>query len=166
MFLLYSLIHLSGLLAPPIGALLMTYSQKIPFAVALSCMIIRYGVLFSMPETKPSTHLSEGIARQEQSDLSAEPTFDPGTGVKHDYQVQHTNIFTTVLSLLAIPGIWFCFLSFLLKRIAFSSENLIYQYSSTCLEISSNFCHDNVQLSIHKAVKRHYSRSNQYGLWV
>ncbi|THX10071.1 hypothetical protein D6D13_05584 [Aureobasidium pullulans] len=86
-----------------------------------------------MPETKPSTHLSEGIARQEQSDLSAEPTFDPGTGVKHDYQVQHTNIFTTVLSLLAIPGIWFCFLSFLLKRIAFSSENLIYQYTSEVL---------------------------------
>lgn len=120
--------HIARLLSPPVGASLMDQHLWIPFALAIALMGLRLLFIWIMPETLPSEiHLYQSLndrRDQTQTDDHAEASSRGDTSVLTEPSL------LTVKKLLSHVGLVVIFASFIVKRIAFSSESLTFQYAS------------------------------------
>lgn len=122
----------------------------VPFLVILVLICIRFSLLWFLPETALSTQCftgSDPIPNDDQAlharsgvldgpNQSLEPeeggwrqTTDATSGAE-----PHSRMLKSILDLVHHPQLQFCFLAILFKRIAFSSETLLYQYASDVLD--------------------------------
>lgn len=119
-----------------------------PFALILTLMGVRFLILWLLPETSSSrtgiqaaweenqrihsrTVLAEGSTESPEHLDNAEDQFIGLKTSKRPYR-----IWKNVYDLIQKPQIQFCFLAVFLRKIAFSSEALLYQYASDVLSIA------------------------------
>ena len=120
----------------------MVVALWIPFAVSIALMISRYVFIWYLPETRPCLEAgsdsgptlsqSQQVSIPEHVGLSAQPLPSQKRS-----GASYALIFIPrkIREYSSHPLLVFSFLCFFLKRAAFTSENLIYQYASEKLHI-------------------------------
>lgn len=121
----------------------------VPFALMMILIAIRFFILWFLPDTGPSrTGLT--IAALEEQELSPQTSFPTRTAESPDSiddasdrsvgssasGKPSAHILRKVYDLVQRPQLRFCFLAVLLKRMAFSSQTLLYQYVSDVLGVA------------------------------
>ncbi len=105
--------------------------------VVIGTMLMRYPVTWSIPETAPAVRLAKivGVSpgRDSHDDLSSEHAQPLLQELQPEPPQIHRPIFSVLRDFIATTGIIFCFACFLGKRIAFTSESLMFQYASELL---------------------------------
>ena len=134
---LHSIRLLNSLIATPIGAALMQQNLTLPFAMVIGSMLLRYPITWCIAETAPAIRLSKVIGTVSGSDFRADLSSEHAQPLLHELQPEtppnHRPVFPILRNFIANPGIVFCFACFLGKRIAFTSESLMFQYASELL---------------------------------
>lgn len=122
LFFLHAMTHFARMLAPPLAALMMDNHLWVPFALALSLQLCRLLLIYFLPETLPSA-LDARYAKNSDSlqappqEISPQPPLSPPS-------------LPSVKRMISHPSLILIFASFIVKRIAFSSEGLTFQYAS------------------------------------
>lgn len=125
LFLLHAVSHFARLLAPPIGALLMDTHLWIPFSVALSMMALRFVLIWLLPETMPCA-----MTTSERPDACIQKAIGPQSSGPVQAPRSAVSSLSTITWMVSHTGLIITFASFIVKRIAFSSESLAFQYAS------------------------------------
>ena len=134
---LHSIRLLNSLVATPIGAALMRKTLPLPFIVVMCVSMTRYIVTWYLPESTPAMQqkLSNATtpADRYRSDSNSENVQPLLNGSEADHVRASCSSWATMQQFISSSGIVFCFCCFLVKRIAFTSENLMFQYVSEIL---------------------------------
>lgn len=141
---LHSMRLLTSLIATPIAAGLVKHSLPLPFVVMVGISLMRYPLIWYTPET------ASAIRYQTSSEAEAANRSEDASSTEHYQSLLHRvnelhepqadlsqngrPIFSNICNLAATQGMMFCFMCFLVKRIAFTGENLMFQYVSELLE--------------------------------
>jgi hypothetical protein len=141
LFLIYGLGHLNTLVGPPAGALLMKRNLWIPMWIAVALILIRFLVLCALPETNrttvtardSSTSICPGQDDGDRQITNLGPSSAESSNADFDNWNGWRYILPKLLKLVSTRGLIFCFACFFFKRIAFSSESIVYQWASEVL---------------------------------
>jgi len=115
--------HIARLLAPPLAGLLMINHLLALFTIAHCLMLFRLVLIKLMPETlPPSVKLDTGMV----AEISQHPSTIDHLTTSHT----ESSIAASVKKMLHNNGLVFVLMVYLLKRIAFASEGLSFQYAS------------------------------------
>jgi hypothetical protein len=135
---LHSIRLLNSLVATPIGAALMRQNLPLPFVVVICASMARYIVTWYLPESAPARQQKRSyeasLADRDGSNSNSE-SFQPllnRTQTDH-LQTSHS-VWSHIHAFMLNPSILFCLGCFLVKRIAFTSESLMFQYVSETLK--------------------------------
>ncbi|KAL9098393.1 MAG: hypothetical protein Q9163_005939 [Psora crenata] len=147
--LIYVVTEADRIIAPLVGAAIMEH-LSVPFLTILVLICIRFFLLWFLPETALSLQGfrgSDSIPNDDQAlhapsgildgpEQSLEPEEDRGrqTADATNSAEPHSRALKSILDLVHRPQLQFCFLAILFKRVAFSSETLLYQYASDVLD--------------------------------
>jgi hypothetical protein len=135
---LHSIRLLNSLVATPIGAALMRQNLPLPFVVVICASAIRYVVTWYLPESAPARQQKKSyeapLADRDGSNSNSE-SFQPllNEAQTDPLQTSHS-VWSHIHAFVLDPSILFCFGCFLVKRIAFTSESLMFQYVSEILK--------------------------------
>lgn len=119
----------------------------VPFVVVFATIALRLVLVWALPETAPScsmyTRRSSGDETSRsrsndenvpsQSSRSIESLTHTQTEAI-DYIEPGARMLIRIRHMLRLPQLQFCFVTMLFKRVAFSSETLLYQYASDVLD--------------------------------
>lgn len=118
----------------------------IPFLVIVVLICIRFVLLWLLPETAQSLQRFESVPNDDQASHAQSEVLDEphqSFGPEEDHQSPNpgatkiteprSRTLKSILELIQRPQLQFCFLAILFKRVAFSSETLLYQYASDVL---------------------------------
>lgn len=121
----------------------------VPFALILALMGVRFLILWLLPETS-SSRTGIQAACEENQRMPAPTVLPEGSTESPEYidnaedqfidlrtsEGAYPRIWKHIYDLIQRPQIQFCFLAVFLRRIAISSEALLYQYASDVLSIT------------------------------
>ncbi|KAF2727237.1 MFS general substrate transporter [Polyplosphaeria fusca] len=123
LFYLHAMTHFARMFGPPLAASLMQRRLQYPFVLALSSMLIQLILVAILPETLP-VELQERSNRSRRSGQAS----DSSSMVSVTTPVPPA--LESVRAMLGHVGLVIAFAAFVVKRAAFSSENLSFQYAS------------------------------------
>lgn len=136
MYVLAAGYHFNRLIVPAIVVALMKNSVFVPFVVSFAVLLVSFGILFAVQEPASSNELGEYTAIAPEEDTANDvQSVSPQRVPPH----QSPDIWTgdaakefavNLLTLFRKPVLVFCLSAFFLKRVAFTSENFVYQYAS------------------------------------
>ena len=120
------------LLASPVAAFLMQRSLRLAFAVILFMAILRYPVIWLLPETTHVRSLSQISASEESTSPRSHEaeSMRPLLSQNIVETARFQSVGAKLRTLLSYNTVIFCFTCFFVKRIAFTSEILMFQYTS------------------------------------
>ena len=133
---LHSITLLNVLFATPLAAILMQQSLWLAFMAIICTAVIRYPVIWALPEaavTEEDSPMPTLQAEPPHTMAEGDPT-QPLLKKTATESTEYPSIVAKLQALLAHNGILFCFLGFLVKRVAFTSEFLMFQYTSEILD--------------------------------
>lgn len=134
---LHSIRLLNSLVATPIGAVLMRQNLPLPFVVVICASMTRLIITWYLPESAPSRQRKESsattLANRYGSDSNSDNAQPLLNGSEEDHLHMSLSLWPQIRLFIFSRGIIFCFACFLVKRIAFTSESLMFQYVSEIL---------------------------------
>lgn len=128
--------HFAELIASGSSGFLLDRHLMLPFTVTLSIFVARYCILFALPETRPAM----SKVRKHPDNTSLERNGDNQCHSSHpkenvgDQATSGVNL-QNIRAMLEHTSLCIILSTFVVKRIAFSSEFLTYQYASEVLHI-------------------------------
>lgn len=132
---LHSTTLINELFAPQLAAIIMQQDLLLAFIAVVCAAVIRYPVIWALPET-----VNRNLDVKSNSGGSdPSPVRNPGptqTLLKDmaPQSREHQPLISLLRTLASRSGILFCLTCFLVKRIAFTSEILMFQYTSELFE--------------------------------
>lgn len=145
MYWLSSLVALTSLFAPPVGAWLMKKNIMFPFLLAISLELVCYPLMLAFPETLNENGRSQSskptaedpmIVNQNHQQKQIRPVNElPQTLIPSRKSLQirlqkFRGFLLQSFELFFVPNVFFVFTLFFLKAIAGSDAALIFQYAS------------------------------------
>lgn len=134
LYILHAMSLLSGVLAPPLAALSMSYSLWLPFALALLLYTTQLGVALVAPETKTISPMfgqpnsSSDLREENEAEDSSLSSFE--TREQYYPSLEFKSAKEKVFKVLSTPQVIVCLVIFSLKRAGFQSQPFVYQYTS------------------------------------
>ncbi|EED16509.1 conserved hypothetical protein [Talaromyces stipitatus ATCC 10500] len=139
--------HINRLISPRVATFLMGYSIYVPFWVAITTDCICLLMLVAWPnQSKKETFMVDRTGEMDSTDAdsvsdssnvytpllgsSSSSASSPSSPISSNNDQQLSTILKTAVLLLRHPASRFCFITYILKRIAFASEGFMFQYAS------------------------------------
>ena len=136
LFWMCAVLFISSLVGSVVGAILLHQNLVLPFIITPILILMRLFVIYIMPESKMLLPLvfraRQGVAVT--SDPNSREYLDVGRSGTEQYSANN-NLAQLVTYLRSSRPLKFCVAAFFLKRVAFSSETVVYQYASELLHI-------------------------------
>jgi hypothetical protein len=141
LFLVHANYHVCRLIAPLVAARFIEHKLWLPFTISFAMLLAHFFILYTTPETSPTKSVLTPFVNMTTSE-EAEPLYSLDMDVQRveaseGYETRHSLdkrppdvTLNGVKVMLQHLGLSLIFLAFVVKRIAFASENFIYQYAS------------------------------------